>query len=281
MPSYSKTQCALLNAKTSSEALGELYQVKKAKAKNLSLARFCSHTGISSKGYLSDVLKGKRTLNMKYLEGVTKALNLTGASAEYLKALLERDLCNDPNTKKVWDRLIESLAKSFEVVETSAPIPKDTDLIEFEVFCAFGLFAGAPKRRDLVNYFGKTKAFEVDRALFRLEQRGWIEIISAKGAVEKQWRLVVSQIAFVDDKENMSHEDFLRQAIIAAADNVQKWYGDRETAHFESFIISVHDATFRKELSSFKDSLIAWQSKFEATDGNRLIRFNTQVYPIR
>ena len=277
------TSNLLLSSHDSTEALDRVYKAIKLKKNNLTLANLCKKSGISSKGYLSDVLKGKRFLNMKYLDGLTTALEIKGINFEYFKILLERDLTKDPSAKTLWSTKLEELKKAYRIVKTSEPVPQDTALIEFELFCAFGLFKGTPSRKQLLQYFGKDRAFEIDEALHHLEAKGWIEKISnpKNSTNENQWGLVVNQIAFSDDKGNMSHEDFLRQAIISAAENVSQWHGKKAEAHFESFIISVKEETYKEILADLKDQLLSWHSKLETTQADQLIRFNVQIYPIK
>ncbi|MCX6123476.1 MAG: hypothetical protein NTV34_01805, partial [Proteobacteria bacterium] len=75
----------LLDAMTAGDAIHRIYLHKKNISKNISLEGLCRQAGMPSKGYLSDVMHGKRRLNRTYRSKLAKVLGLQGTLAKYFK----------------------------------------------------------------------------------------------------------------------------------------------------------------------------------------------------
>lgn len=272
----------LLSATNSSEALLQIYQLRKLKQSTLSLAKLCQLTGIKSKGYLSEVFAGKKLIGLDYFSRLASALNLVGIENECLRLLVEMDQTVDEKSKRTLKKKLAGLRKSLVLLESTDSQEKPFKLFEFEVYCAFGLFQGRPSRHDLLGFFGRERFQEIDRTLQSLKERSWIEPAETEGAEGPlRWQLVRDQVLFANDKQNTNHREFLRQAISDAADNLEAWYGKREQAHFESFIISVKSEDYNRELQAFRERLLVLCSQLETTEGDQLVKINLQAYPLR
>jgi uncharacterized protein (TIGR02147 family) len=266
----------LLSSQSGQEALVSVYQAAKTKLPAFSLSLLGRKAGISSKGYLSDVFKGRRQLNRSYWHGMADALGLSGLNRQYLFCLLHLDVCEDEICREQFLEQKCQIEKSFAVQMYVDPTPLRDQPFAFELFAAFGLFASRPSRDELVRYFGRERFTEVDSGLSALTQAGLIR------RVEDRYECTSEHIVFSsrDSDAQMSHLDFLRGAILEAGKNADKWYGRKDSAYFEASIISASQADYAKKLQTLKDLLLKWQSDLESADADLLIRFNVQIYPL-
>jgi len=117
--------CLLLPAETSAQALRNLYLAGKAKSRKFSLGHVCRRAGIPSTGYFSDVMKGKRILHMKHLEGIARAFLLSTDERSLLSGLVANDRAKTaPERANIADELIK-LRKLLQIRQL--PIGNDRD----------------------------------------------------------------------------------------------------------------------------------------------------------
>ena len=266
---------ALLGAANSSEALRSLYQHYKQTNKKYSLPFLCRQAGIPSSGYLSDVLQGKRRLHAKYKAGIVRAFQLPKPASTYLRLLIDID-----NEKKA-ERLaalrekLAALRKALGGAVISSAANLHRLFFALEVFCAFGLFHNAPTRADLCSYFQSREGSEIDAAVEALK-----ELHLAREESDGTLRVITSQVFFPGDQQGLSHFDFLRLALMHAAETMERWYNQRATSHYESTIISVKREHFLQVLPDFKARLLMLASELESGEADMLIRLNVQLYPL-
>mgnify|MGYP000967579439 CR=1 FL=1 len=91
----------LLDAKDAHGAILSLYRFGKASNAKWSLAYIAKKANISSTGYLSDVLKGKRILHPKYQDSIGLALGLNPGEAEYLSTLIALEHIEEKNREQI------------------------------------------------------------------------------------------------------------------------------------------------------------------------------------
>jgi transcriptional regulator with XRE-family HTH domain len=245
-------------------------------AQELSLAALAKAAGLASKGYLSEVLRGKRLPKPVTAEALARALGLTGVPLRYFGILAARAAEADASKAAALDAELAALVKALHV--GVAPMPEASGLSGFaiEVYCAFGLFAGKPGRQDLVGYFGKSRAFDVDRALHELARGDFVVAHADHYTLREDTR----HFAFDESKGGVAHLEFLRHAITAAAAAAEAWFPRKADSHFEAMILSVRRADYRVALQRLKADLLAWESGVETHDADTLIRFNVQVHPL-
>lgn len=76
-----------------------------------SLTWLCRRAGMASKGYLSDVMSGRRRLNQRYAEPLAEALGLSGVRVEIFKTLVELEHARGEEAESLRSKL-EELRKS-------------------------------------------------------------------------------------------------------------------------------------------------------------------------
>lgn len=268
-------QRALLASEGSSEAIRRIYELKKASDKHFSMAYLCRRAGMASKGYLADVMAGKRTLSLKYRDSLVMSLKLPHLCRRYLKILIDRDHARDEFELAERSENLRALAKALRFESGVLGDEFRSRFFAFEVFAAFGLFENRPLESDLIHYFGRRQETQVREALNHLESAG---LITREG--DRSF-LIQEKIIFDDSQGGFTHKDFLRMSFGDAAKSMELWFDRPEDSCFVSTIISVKQSEYREILQKFKSDLLQAQCEFESSDADQIVRFNVQVYPLR
>ncbi len=267
------TDQILGNAKNSSQATRNLYLYYKSIHRTYSMSYICKKAGIPSKGYLSDVMRGARILNRKYIEGLVKAFKLSRSSASVYQILVQIDHEKDPN--EIF-RLLEKRKradKAMKVVGGSVPAPLTSLFFNLELFCRLGLFENKATRFDLLKIYGKSRSAEVELGIENLKSSNLI--IEDCGCLT----LINDQFKF-ETSSNSSHIEFLHECLRRVTASIGDWYAKPDLAYIESSIISIEEAKYRKILPQIRSLFSELQSDLESGKADKLILFNLQVMPL-
>ncbi len=263
----------LVNAKNSSQATRNLYLYYKSIHRTYSMSYICKKAGIPSKGYLSDVMRGTRILNMKYMEGLVKAFKLSRATASVYQILVQIDHEKDSNEII---RLLEKrkrIAKAMKVVGGTVPAPLTSLFFNLELFCRIGLFENKATRFDLLKIYGKSRSSEVELAIENLKSSNMI--------IEDCGYLTLANDQFkFETSSNNSHIEFLHECLRRVTASIADWYLKPDLAYIESSIVSVDEAKYRKVLPQIRNLFSELQSDLESGKADKLILFNIQVIPL-
>jgi uncharacterized protein (TIGR02147 family) len=262
-----------LECKNSTEALQQLYNLFKERDHRFSLQLICSRAEISSRGYLSQVLSGKRTLSVKYRESMPRAFRLDELHTAALQTLIDLDCETDSDKIKALQEKLRTdklaLKVSFAVLSNNFA----KNACAFEVFCAFGFFSNNPTFENLVELFGIDRKKSVEEALIMLEQEGYI---SKK---RTSYFLNTQSLIFDRGEEGSTRTVFLKTALEDALHHLPKWINRTSEAHFESGIVSVTKKDYLRILPEIKNLIVKYQVDMESAEADTLVRFNIQIYP--
>lgn len=265
----------LLTADASAEILRRFYELRKADNAKYSLTFLCRAAGIKSKGYLADVMNGRRKLNAEYWEDLAHAFGLDGIRSELFRLLLRLDAAEEPAEKRELQPEIASHRKAIQAADETLPERLRGMFFAFEVFCAFGLYKNEPTRENLREYFGRSMGVELDAALHLLTSSGFAELAG------ERYKLLRQTVNFTDAEDGISHLNFLRLSIEDAMRKVEKLQPKKNVTLFESNMISVRAKDYIKELPRIKEAVRKLQTNLESGDADMILRFNVQVYPSR
>lgn len=263
----------LVKAANSSQAMQSLYLHYKTINPKYSLSYICQRAQISSKGYLSDVMRGTRTIHLKYLDGIIKAFNLTGSSATLFRVLVQIDHERDPKKVLALNEKRQRTLKSLKIVRGGMPSPITSPFFMLELFCRLGLFGNRVTRANLIKHYSSARRPEVEEAIKSLIEGGMIQ--------EEEGFLRPKSDQFVfNSSKDQSEIQFLRDCLNRILSEVEKWYRDPESTHIEASIISVEERKYKKILPQLKSMLAEVQSDMESGNADKLILFNVQVLPL-
>lgn len=263
----------LLAAPTSAAALRIAYEFKKARFRGFSLTALGQRVGSNSKGYMADVLSGRRIISKQREEPLLEALELEGPVRSYIKQLAARDRRRIKGEEEVDESLAAglALARAHIAAESGDQVP--SSFKAFEVFCTSFLFKEGMKESDLLAYFGANEAgdliaaldYLVKHKLFKLEN----EVYRAQTP-----HFIVGK-AKPEDLEN-----FITLALRDSLRRLPHWLGHNDVAHFESTVISVNKGDYIKILPRIREQLLAIQTTIDSEMPDEIVRFNIQIYPM-
>ena len=268
---------ALFAAENSSQALRNLYRLRKAANAKHSLAFFCREAGIPSTGYLSDVLSGKRTLATKYKRPIIAAFGLKAERARFLRLLIDRDNEAQGKRRRQLEQKVALARKALKITFRRIPGELQGLFTALEVFCAFSLFRNRPTLTDLTGYFGDGRRGEVEAALATLTG---LKLIAVDEEDPTRHRLLTDHIVFSEGTEGFSHVEFLKLALANAVDEIGYWFPKKDESYFSSVTMSVNRQQFRKVLGELKQKMLLTQAELESPEADSLVRFNVQIYPL-
>ncbi|MCX6126394.1 MAG: TIGR02147 family protein, partial [Proteobacteria bacterium] len=254
------------------EAIRNLYLSFKERNQRYSIPYICKKAGISSQGYLSDVIHGKRTLHLKYKVGILRALELKGAAARCLKTLIEIDHQKDPVLAAKLERRLLVQKKALTIEHRSISHDMAQFFLALEVFCAFGLFNNKPTLQNLVNYFASQSAGDLHRAVLLLKELKLIEMD------REHYVVSTGQVNF--SGERFSQIDYLKLAFKQGIQSIDKWYAYPDYALFESINMSVKKSELLKYLPTVRQNTEDLRLGLETEDGDMVVRLNLQIYPV-
>jgi len=261
-----------LQASSFGETLKRLIQFKKSQHPQVSLAYLCKRASINSRGYLSDVMKGRRRLNPSYIDALIDALGLEAFEGDYLKLKLTREFSKNAEERQRIDQQIEEIRKLIDIHFSLMPIEFVDSHFICKVLTAFGLFKNQPSYRQLYHQF-ENKRKKVDSALAILKKKGFIE--------ERGTHLIIKNTTcfFMESENGFSHINFIKEALNHSKESVSHWFEKSDLARFNSFILSVKKEEYQQYISHLRQQVIKDLSRLETKDGDMLIDFHLQVYP--
>lgn len=264
----------LLASTGSSEVLKKLQGLYKKKSGKYSLSFFCERAGLASKGYLSEVINGKKLLNLQYAESVAKAFFLKGTAASYFKVLVEIDHEKNSSRIVVLQKKKENLAKTLRVVRNEMPTSAQDPFFILNVYSSLGLFANAASFDDLIHHFGDQCKMELSQCLRFLELN---KLIIKK---DNTYQPVHDEVIFSSSADRISHFQFLKSCLEKTKHSVEGWYNEPAQAYFEASIISVNRQTYEKLLPKVREFTDEIQSKMESSTADQLVLFNLSIFPL-
>lgn len=264
----------LLEASDSTSALANLHRFKKGQNDNWSMQFVCKKAGIPSTGYFSDVLKGKRRLNGKYIPGIQKAFGLSTLHTQYLEKLLAREQTESPQDLASLDEEIARIRGLLEVDYIAIPAELSQGLLfHVWVLSSFSLFPGGPTLADLEGFFGRALNIPLAKSLHKLQTMGFVEIVNGR------YRLTKTRIIFQDSQDGFSHYDFLEKSIAHAAKQVRVWFPKSDESIFLSSVVSVAKANYETKVPEIRSKLMRVLAEMEDAPGDLLVQFNMQIFP--
>jgi hypothetical protein len=264
----------LIEAKTAPDVLQGLYALRKTQHAKYSLAYFCRQTGIQSKGFLSDVIKGRKAASEAYWPKLAQAFGLEGPAAEALMLLLELQAGPEPGRASAIARELASLKKLLRIEGKSMTRALRDSLLPLDVFAAFGLYRDMPTRKELQEYFGRKHAVELEMALQHLLGLGAIAIVG------DHFEIVHTQVRLFGTAGEVLPADIARMGAEEAARRCRVWFEQKDDAFITSIVASVNRDRYQDVLPRIKKAVYQAVSDLESSEADMLVRFNVMIYPV-
>lgn len=262
----------LCSASDSSSAIRGLYYYHKEMNSKFSIGYLCSKASIPSRGYLHDVMKGKRKITPKYGPGLAKAFSLSKHSAKCF--LLIIDVEAEKNFEKR-EKLFRMLVTQRKIISSNSnsTIGAGVDhLFCFKVFASFGLFQNKPTEAHIRELFGATMSVQVTEALAFLEREGLIKRHSD--------RLITTNHSYTFGSENLWLQNYIKESLTHAHSNVERRMDTSDDSIFAANFISVNRGRYQVALKKIREFIEEAQTELECSDADEVIQFSVQVFPL-
>lgn len=263
----------LVSAQSPSEAVQRLFNLEKSRNLKFSLSLLSKRSGIGSRGYLSEIVRGKKNISPKKAEKIAKGLNLDSLEKECFQNLVLLAHSKKSSNKAELMAELELSRQALQISSMPMPSTALMKFFAFEVFCVFSLFKNEASQQQLANYFGIERKDDVVAAIAELQSWGLIKFRDEKFVVEKPF------VLFHEGAAKNKHIEFLRYRLDDAKLHAAKWFSQPENALLISVMIAANSKHYQKWLEQTKSLLKKQMSKIETKRADTLLNFNVQIYP--
>ena len=261
------------SVQTSGDAIKALYKFRNGKDKKFSLGFIAMAAGIPSRGYISDVMKGRRVLSKTYQDKIAKAFKLSGLKARFLALLIARDHAEKETSKRDLTSRLAKLTKALAI--EGERMPKDflEDPYVFDLFCVFGLCKQPATLAELAAYFPEAPVATINASLQLLKNHGYVNASGRGFSVGKQ------VVRFMGSDNDSDHVRFVKSSLKHESDRVGKYFNKDESSHFEALVVSMKSSELRQFIQRCRADIIQWQADLESDEADMILRMNVQIYP--
>ncbi len=267
----------IVNARSSKEALQQVFAWRKALDSRFSLAYIARRLGLKSRGTLSLMLRGERPIPGRIRRPLFQVLTRDEPLTDYMELLLGLEEASSESARQEAEAKLKALNFFLRDRFTSIHLQHGMNLLASDILCAFDLFAGRPTERQLIEFFGKVRFREVQIAVGSLLINGLIE--KNEGHLQRTEK--TQRFLTLQSSEQESMLTYLKESIHDAWLNVGKWQGDTTMSCFGSTTMSVKRETYMEVIKRLKKDMFRYFSDLETDQGDTLIRFNMQIFPLQ
>lgn len=233
----------------------------------------CNHSGIPSKGYLSDVMKKRRKLSLKHVEGIANVFSFNVAQRNVFKSLCELEHCKNLNEREQVVQNIYVARKRLEVKHLSLSSGNFDPYTMAKCYCSFGVGRNSLSIDEISKCINESHE-DVSLALETLIQKGWV--IKDNDC----YRLTGNQhIVFNEGDSNSFHKRLIKSSVESAMGKIDLAFEHNDVSYFESSSLSVDKKSYKKVLKEIKTLMDESMCKLETTEGNQIVHFNLQILP--
>ncbi len=262
----------LVSSKSSHEALKRLYNFQKQKQPTFSLTILGKKLGISSKGHISDMIRGRRSISRKHWSILSQVFDLSETQTHYFQCLLEKDHSKCNSQKSYFEKQLESLERLINksVDHRTLPTKESPTKFAVELLKSFPIFQNKPNFRDILDYFGRHRFKEIQSTLGYLLNEDLIDVKDGFYFIKNQPAATETLLA---------ETDYLKASIIEACDFLEHFEND-SSAIFTSDVLCVSSEDYQKIIVEFRSKLEELRQRSQSGQEDTLIKVNLQVFPL-
>ncbi len=266
----------LAEAATAREFLLALFEHRKKTTRGVSLAWVVKRAGIASRGYLSDVMRGRRVLHPKYETPLLEALGAGDGVKELASALLAHERAEKPAERRRLAEAVFEARATLKMEVANKPLPeKPPNIFTFELASTFQLLGPRFTRKDLERRFPKDRHAEIAEALVYMERIGHL-----KKSVACVYQTPKSLLVYPVHLDPEFSEQCLRYAMGQSARHVRRWVGRRDEAHFQAMIIPAERAAMQRHLPKIRKLLGQINALIKSETPDCLVRVGFNAFPL-
>lgn len=262
------------DADSPGQVLRALYLAAKEQNPRISLASICKKAGIPSKGYLADVMGGKRTLKEEYVLPLARAFSLEAAETKAFRILSQIEQCRFPADRANLEGKLASVRKLLRIhYRDELKQGLDTHTL-VKLMAVFDLFREPPSLEQLQERMPQHPPQSVEAAL------GYMTGTGVAGRTENGgYKLLRNQLVFRSADRTEARIQYFDRCLQDASKGVSEWISSPDVAYFESSFVSVKRDRYAKALQEIRSVFERLQSDLESPEADDVIQFNIQIFP--
>jgi len=268
---------ALSQAETVARALRNVYLHNKKLDRKRSLSYYCRRAGISSTGYLSDVISGKRPLSGKYIGPICASFGFSGEQETYFLLIAERESAGEELQIAKLSEEIETIRKVLRINQQEMGLDPRVFYFALELISTTYLFPEGATFEKLLAYYGNERAADLKEGLAFLEKRNLLVVEAGCYRSKSDYNTWIERAGQDLDMRLALNRKMLEET----SNQLERYLPNNELAHFESSFISVDADTYRALLPKIRVELKKLRVRLDSPRANLMVRFNVQVFPIQ
>jgi uncharacterized protein (TIGR02147 family) len=234
--------------------------------------------GLSSRGYLTDVFKGRKKLSARYVRPLVATLELESFEAAYLekKLLLETEYAKSPEIREEIQTELGVLERTFRSMTLTVEDGFDVYALSLVYLSLFLFPDRTAAQRDLLKVLDILPAATIERSTRFLLQKGLI--------IEVDHRLTVNpekDFSFLSAQYSAGQENaYLKRSFTEAIERLHLLQQQRDEVIFHSSILTVNRRAYREFIKKIKQDFRNYHAELDDQHPDALVRFNVQIYPL-
>jgi uncharacterized protein (TIGR02147 family) len=234
--------------------------------------------GLSSRGYLTDVFKGRKKLSARFVKPLVATLDLEPFEAAYLekKLLLETEYAKSQETREELQAELHVLEKNFRSMTLTVEDHFDVYALSLVYLSLFLFPDKKASQRDLLKVLAILPAATIERSIMFLLQK---ELI-----IESDHRFTVNpdkDFSFLSAQYSASQEiAYLKKSFTEGIERLPLLQQQRDDVIFHSSVLTVKRSEYREFVRKIKQDFRTYHAELDHQHPDTLVRFNVQLYPI-
>ncbi|NRA66055.1 MAG: TIGR02147 family protein [Pseudobacteriovorax sp.] len=260
------------------EALEKLIMLRKSEKPSFNKSAISRRLGCSSRSYLTDILKGRKSISIRLVKPLITLLGLDEHESRYLEIqlLLTTSFASDDATRSG----LEGERKQLRSLLTSNKVQFDEKIELNAIFLVYLTLYILPGKqgsyRSLYAKLTMLTAQQIQKSAHELIRQGLIQEQDSVLSICTE-----KEFSFLDSESSDDYEqDFLRSAIEESIEHLPMVKEKRQDVIFHSSLITAEKAQLHSLLETMRNELSALRAKVESKNANQLVRFNLQLYPL-
>lgn len=263
----------LVASENSGDAIRRLFHHKKSLVPTVSLGTLCRAIGLSSRGYLGDVIKGRRLLNETYLDSIAAYFDLDETQGQLLRLLLQRDRCKTTEEHSELDARVTTQRAVLTIRHASVPAETRALFLALDVFAAFGITGNVTNLDTLQALFPRTERNALEESLLFLAKLQLMEVRE-----DGTYRLRSDHAQLAALQAQIPVREYFRTMLESSARIVETHFEKRDEALFGCFAVSVKKEQLVTKLPKVRALMNEMVVLLESNEADTLLRLNLAVH---
>ena len=259
--------------------LRDYYEFRKNSQKGYSYRAFSKAAGFSSPNFLKLIIDGARNVSNETIEKILRATHLTGAMADYFRALANFNQAKTDEQKE----------KYFHKMQALMPNAKKRNLdqnamtyLSHWIFPLIREMVDLPDFRDDPYWIAR----RISRPVSTQEIVDTLNFLKSNDFISKdangKWSAVDNFVISSDEIRNLAIRNYHRQMLACAEDALQRLELDQREFGALTFQLPPSAvAELKLKLKKFRDEIHEWTASVSSsTTPDRVVQLNFQMYEL-